>query len=279
MNLLDRRFLNISLTVLGIANSPAENPAAGDQYIVGPAGTGAFEGAAENSIARYNGSTWTFSAPRAGTIEALDVVAGTIIRFDGTSWVTVADFNSFIAPVLGIVPTGDELPATCAEGAIFLNTSDNKLYTATAEDTWNDGVALTSGARYASSSDFKIYQSDGTELHGSEVHDGGMFLNKADGCIYVYDAATPAFRRNSAVEFTADFHTLTAEEATAKSFTLTHNVAAGHETNMLCFVSGVAQVAGTDFAVSGNTLSWDNKGLASIDLAAGDPFIVFYVKA
>ena len=76
---VDRRFLDVGMTVLGIANAPGANPSAGDQYIVGSSGTGAFAGVAANSIARYDGTNWKFSAPRAGSMEALDASAGTII--------------------------------------------------------------------------------------------------------------------------------------------------------------------------------------------------------
>ena len=271
---VDRRFLDVGMTVLGIANAPSETPSAGDQYIVGASGTGAFAGVAENSIARYNGTAWTFSAPRAGTMEALDALAGTIIRFDGTSWVTVADFNSFIAPVLDIVATGDELPETCTEGAVFLNTSDNKLYTATGEDTWDDGATLASGARYASSEDFRVYESDGTNLIGAEIHDGGLFLHKGDGCIYVYDAGSSEFKRNGADVTITETHTLA-----AKSFSLNNSVAAGREGQVILFVGGVAQIAGTDFTASGDTISWGTKGLDDVGLRAGDVFVVHYIKA
>lgn len=276
---VDRRFLDVGMTVLGIANTPSGTPAAGDQYIVGNAGTGAFEGVAANSVARYDGTKWTFSAPRAGTMEALDALAGTIIRYDGSAWVTVADFNSFIAPVIDLVATDDELPSTCAEGAILLNTSDNKLYTATAEDTWDAGVALSNGDRYASTSDFRVYESDWTNLIGAEIHDGGLFLNKADGCIYVYDAASGEYKRNGADVTVTETHTLTAGEATGKSFNLNSAVAAGREGHVILFVGGVAQVAGTDFTASGNTISWNAKGLDEVGLRAGDVFVVHYIKA
>ena len=41
MNFLDRRFLNISLSVNAVANQPAANPTAGSQYIVGSSPSGA----------------------------------------------------------------------------------------------------------------------------------------------------------------------------------------------------------------------------------------------
>ena len=276
---VDRRFLDVGMTVLGIVNEPAANPSAGDQYIVGAAGTGAFDGAAANSVARYDGTQWKFSTPRAGTMEALDASAGTIIRYDGSSWVTVADFNSFIAPVLDIIPIGDELPEECAEGKVFLNASDNKLYTAEGENDWGDGVALSAGARYASTEDFCVYESNGTEVTASDIKDGGLFLNKGDGCIYVYDEAAHEFKRNGADVTVTETHTLTAEEVTLKAFSLNSEVAAGREGQVILFVGGVSQVAGVDFTASGSTISWDSKGLDAVGLVAGDVFVIHYIKA
>ena len=277
MSKLDRRFFEVSLTVLGVANEPEENPSNGDQYIVGSSATGAFEGATENYIARYNGTSWVFRAP--GSFEVLNSATNKILKFNGSGCEVVADFNSFIVPVLDIVPTGDELPATCSEGEVFLNTSDNKLYTATGEDTWNGGVSLSDGARYASSEDFKIYQSDGTDVAGLAVVDGGIFLNKGDGNIYIYDATAGAFRRNGADVTVTERHTLNAAEVSAKSFSLSHPVATGREAQVMLSIGGVAQLAGTDFSVSGSTVSWNGLGLDNIGLVEGDVFVVHYVKA
>lgn len=277
---IDRRFLDVSLSVLGIANSPAENPVIGDQYIVGANPAGDFATALPNSVARYNGSAWKFSAPRTGIMEALDTSNDTILRYNGETWEVIADFNSLIAPVLDILKSGATLPATCAAGETFLNTTDNKLYSAEAEDTWDSGTAITINSRYASSTDFKIYESDGEELSGSDVPDGGMFLNKADNCIYVYDAAAHAFKRNGADVSVTEIHTLTAEELSGKSFHLNNSIAAGREGEVVVFIGGVSQLIGTDFTVSNNnTIAWTGKVLDTVGLLAGDVFIVQYIKA
>ncbi len=52
MQLFDRRVLDVSITIQGIANEPAENPAVGTQYIVGETPTGAFASATANKIAK-----------------------------------------------------------------------------------------------------------------------------------------------------------------------------------------------------------------------------------
>ena len=76
-----------------------------------------------------------------------------------------------------------------------------------------------------------------------------------------------------------EVHTLTADEVSAKSFTLSNSIASGEESNTICIVNGVAQVYNTDFYISGKNIKWTNLGLAAIGLLAGDTFVVLYRKA
>ena len=278
--MLDRRFLNISLTVQGVANEPTDNPSVGTQFIVGTVPAGAFTNVVPNSIARFNGETWNFIAPKAGDLEVLNAETGEVLRFNGTAWTVIAAFYVPIAPVLAIVPSGDTLPASASAGDSFLKTDDAKLYTATAADTWDSGTLTDNGSRYASSSDFKIYQSDGSSLSATSILNGDLFLNKEDGSAYVYDASVQAFVKiGGSAEVVTEVHSLTAEEAAAKTFSLLHSIAIGKENSSLVFVSGVAQAFGLDFSASGNSISWDNKALDDIGLEAGDLFIIHYIKA
>lgn len=79
--------------------------------------------------------------------------------------------------------------------------------------------------------------------------------------------------------FANELHTLSTEEAAAKSFSLSGSIASGEESNILLSVENIAQVAGKDFTASGNTISWNGKGLDSIGMFAGDTFFVHYKKA
>lgn len=274
---LDRRFLNLSFSVLGVLNQPPANPVNGSQVIVGAVPAEGFASASTNHIARFDGTAWNFTAPKAGE-ELLNIQTGEVLQFNGTAWVTILSIGP-VKPVLAILPTGDTLPAACSEGDTFLNTADAKFYSATDTDTWDEGTATANGARYASTSDFNIYQSDGTALTHEAVPNGGLFLNKADGCIYVYDASVPAFvRQSGGSDYFTEPHTLTAAEAAAKTFSLTHSIATGQESNTLLFVDGIAQIAGTDFTASGSSISWDNKGLDHIGLREGDVLLVHYIK-
>ncbi len=278
MSSIDRRFLNISIIVNGVANQPAVGVPAGTQYIVGDTPAAAFATASSNSIARYDGSNWTFTAPKTTSLEVFDISKGQLLKFTGSSWEVVASLT--VPPVLDIIETGAANPATCAEGDTFLNTSDKKIYTATAENTWDSGTALTDGDRYASSTDNKVYTFDGEDFVTDTLLDGVSFYNRADGLLYIYDKSNGAFLKVGAdlVRFT-EVHTLTATEATAKQFQLTNSIATGHEANVLLFVSGVAQAANVDFTANGNIISWTGKGLEAIGMTAGDLFIIHYLKS
>ncbi len=282
MNVLDRRFLNISLCVQGIVNTPPANTSDGSQFIVGSNPTGAFSGATANSIARYNGSAWSFSTPKAGELEVINSDNGNILGFNGTAWVTISTPYKPIPPVLAILPTGSTLPASAAAGEAFLNTSDAKLYTATAANTWDVGASTSNGDRYASSSDHNIYYNDGNNLISISIFDGDLFLNKEENYVYIYDATNSAFVKvmgspSQSSNYITESHTLTATEVTNQVFSLAHSIKSGEECNTLLFVSGIAQTAGIDFTASGNSISWNNYGLADLHLLAGDNFIIHYV--
>lgn len=276
--MFDRRFFDdVSLIVQGVANEPAINPSKGTQYIVGSTPTGAFIGAIAGSIARYSGTEWNFTAPDAGGLEVFNAETGKIMSYDGSEWVVSMSIEGNMAsPVLAIVKTGATLPATAAIGDKFLKTDDAKIYTATAANTWDSGVLTSDGDRYASSTDFKIYESNGTELKGKDIPSGGTFLNKDDGYIYFYDNT---FSRVSADEVVTETHVLTANNISDEGFALNNSVVSGYEDGVMLFLSGVAQRAGVDFSVSGNTISWENKALADFGLRVGDVMMVQYVKS
>lgn len=282
--MLDRRFLSVSLVVQAIANFPDNNPVAGTQYIVGQNPTGDFTGAIANSIAHYDGLVWDFTEPKAGDLEVINIEAQEILSYNGTSWIAVASFHSneveYIDPVNAIVATGITLPASANKGDMFLNTLDAKIYTATSTDIWNDGVLTANGDRYASSTDFKIYVSNGSEVSSMRIINGNMFFNKSDKCIYIYDQSAGTYVRvgGASSEIVTEFHHVTAEEISAKSFKLNNYIAYGHETNLLLSVSGISQIAGIDFNAYGNTINWENMGLDNIELRSGDIFIIHYIK-
>ncbi|MBQ9565197.1 MAG: DUF2793 domain-containing protein [Synergistaceae bacterium] len=279
---MDRRFVSINTRVEKIANSPSATatPVNGTQYIVGSNPTGAFASANANAndLARYDGSKWKFTRPGTGQLEVLNMDTLEILGWNGTEWAVLARLRGE-NPVLDVVVTGTTLPASAEEGDRFLNTSNGKLYTATAQDAWDSGTTTNSGDRYASLSDAKIHENrDGTFI-ATPLADGTLFLSKADSSPYGYDADTDRIIKLGGESSTVtESHVLTAGEVAAKTFNLSSAVATGKENAVLLSACGVVQVAGTDFAVSGKAVSWTGKGLAEVDLAAGDVFVVSYQR-
>ena len=277
---LDRRFVSINARVEKVANQPAagSTPVNGTQYIVGSNPAGAFAGASANDLARYDGSKWKFTRPDTGQLEVLNLDTLEILGWNGIEWAVLARLRGE-NPVLDVVSTGTSLPASADEGDLFLNTSNGKLYTATAQDTWDTGTATNDGDRYASSTDAKIYENRDGAFTSIPLADGTLFLSKADSSPYGYDADTDRLiKMGGENSIVTESHVLTAEEVTAKSFNLSNAVATGKENAVLLSACGVVQVAGIDFVVSGRTVSWTDKGLADVDLAAGDVFVIQYQK-
>ena len=125
------------------------------------------------------------------TGKALDAVKGKDLN-DRLVIIEQAEGGS-IEAVTAIIPTGTTLPETAYEGEYFLNTEDAKLYTATDTNTWDNGQLLPNKARYASSTDNKIYESDGVNVTGVAIPTGFMFYNKSERLIYTYDDTADKF--------------------------------------------------------------------------------------
>ncbi len=277
---LDRRFVSIGMRVEKVANQPTTGttPVNGTQYIVGSNPAGAFASANANDLARYDGSKWKFTRPDIGHLEVLNMETLEIMGWNGMEWAILARLRGE-NPVLDVVATGTSLPATAEEGDKFLNAANGKFYTATAPDTWDSGTATGSGDRYASITDAKIYENRDGTFAATPLADGTLFLSKADGSPYGYDADTDRLIKLGGGSSTVtESHVLTAEEVTTKSFNLSNTVATSKENAVLLSACGVMQVAGTDFVVSGRAVSWTDKGLADVDLAAGDIFVIQYQK-
>ena len=120
----------------------------------------------------------------------------TLYLYNGTDFVAVNSCgDKIISPVLDIVGTGTSLPDTAAVGDKFLLTHDATINEASSVNNWDTDEDTNAGDRYASSTDHKIYTSDGNgNVTATDIPDGGMFLNKLNNCIYVYDAKSSAFR-------------------------------------------------------------------------------------
>ena len=208
MNLLDRRFLSISLSVQGIANQPAANPTSGTQYIVGSNPTGAFASAATNQIARYNGSDWTFFTPKTGELEVLNLDTGEVLCFNGSAWSAVASLsnNSSAASSANNVIPIDGIASLYAasfnandylltQGNIVLTGGTPTCHFSVQRDNsslyWasfyvNDGASYLCYPFTDSGSEhpFQLYVADNNSWLIQNVSEGAIFFNKSDSCLY-----------------------------------------------------------------------------------------------
>ena len=168
-------------------------------------------------------------------------------------------------------------------GEFFLNFSDGGLYTAIEDDTWDDGLPISVGSRYASSTDRRIYERDEGGLKIETIPDGGVFLNRMDDCIYAHDAVYQVLIKvggdglNGAVETTVtETYALTDPDLRIKSFMLSKPVPEGKENSVIIFFGGLAWISGRDFEVVAQTISWWDKGFERLDLEVGDELTIVY---
>ena len=121
---------------------------------------------------------------------------------DGTTKSFIRSSSPVIQPVLDILPIGGNIPdKPSAEGEKYLEFSPPEswgayLYTAISADSWNDGVDIQVGYRYASLTDHKIYTFVDAHSHWANIDAfhcdapvGVPFLNKADNCFYFYNGS------------------------------------------------------------------------------------------
>ena len=304
MNRLDPRFLkglgNFVEGTITTSSMPS-SPATGAKYLcLYESDTAHF-----NKIAQYNGSTWEYFTPEAGTIVA-DKSASPYAeyKFTGSAWEKELD------SLYGIVMV-DELAIDATNGspnAFSVNSGykignkqflyDNgKIYTAIGVDSsnyllWDDGQLPTTTVGESvliySADDKIIYKftknsgdTDTIEQSISNVADGTIIFVKGTGTFYevtntgIKVKAYGGSSSGGGSGVTTETHTLTSSEVSSKSFTLSNSVSVANASNAICFVNGLAQAAGTAFSISDTTFGWNEKTLDGV-LQEGDVLIVQY---
>ena len=329
MNRLDSRFIAHNFTVKGKRATPPNSPTTGDQYIVAPNATGAFEGVEANSLALYNGDRWIFTTPEVGAV-VYSLNREHFLEYDGYNWVST-NFNPkgtstsvievrYLVDYIGMYqnPT---------KGVYCLNPSDAKIYHATAAGTFDSGTAAADGYYLDAYGQLYFVENGRVEDMGVRMDSSttnyapnGVYfvergrLNEDDGgtrtitypdsyTVYWIENAFSANGYHEVVftqifpavdvpieavtqylkEWVTETHTVTAEEATNQAFTLSNEVMDGEETNVICFVQGLAQPAGTAFCINTDygvesNVEWSSQTLDG-HISAGDEIIVQYIKA
>lgn len=274
--------------VLAVASAPASSNDS-DRFIVGASPSGDFAAAPVNSIAtRFDGGWW-FEVCAAGDA-VIDLGTGKLLAFSGTAW---EDKGAIIGgsgvdtsllkwrdPVGAIV---DALPMVCSAGDRVILSTDNKIYTATAANTWGAGVAPEASWTLVCAATDKIYVYDDDGDAWVVIGGGGAtpdatsttkgIVSVPDGSgLTVTDGALSLARRTVRERFT-----LSSDDINAKGVDLAGTVLDGHEAvTQLNIVGGVFCSYGVDYTISGQSISWDGLGLDGV-LEASDVIDVTYV--
>jgi hypothetical protein len=92
---------------------------------------------------------------------------------------------------------------------------------------------------------------------------------------------TPVVETSSADSLTAvqETHSLNAADIVAKGFSLAHDIAPGQTGNVSLTLNGLPLASGSDFTISGNSVSWAGLSLALFGLQPGDIFSTSYYMA
>ncbi|MBR1485860.1 MAG: DUF2793 domain-containing protein, partial [Synergistaceae bacterium] len=211
--MLDRRFLDVSLVVAGVANEPAANPTAGTQYIVGDTPAGAFSSASANQLARYDGTKWTFTTLKQGGLELFNAETNALMSFNGTAWenkITLPTVNKlpfkFYLPDYAGKPLSSGNMTGREAGAIEFSYDDRKIYVANSAGTLEDKTSeFTSKAlffwRNNDSSDYPdLWEWNGSSFEGIySVQEGDYLFDKGERQFYTYNPRVYKFQKVNAL--------------------------------------------------------------------------------
>lgn len=300
---MDRRFLDVRLTVDGVVTAPAKTTV-GTQYLVASSNaTGDFAGK-EGNVAYRTADGWKFFKPAVGQMEVFSLNDFRIHRYETTGW-TAYDISS--GKVKGAVISlatsaditgGDSLPVPTSVGQKLVDTGSLKVYTSTDTESasdWDSGVAASVGDRYASVTDHKIYYvEDNTTAFSVETPvDGDIFVVKNTDDLYTFDGDNNRFQNltniadNPVYKKHTEVNTLTvsATDITNGYIDLTRK--AELDCGVTVAVNGVVQTAGVDFVAETrlgaevSSIRWNNEasstayGLNDL-IVAGDIMVVSF---
>lgn len=277
---MDRRFLDVRLTVDGVVTAPAKTTV-GTQYLVASSNaTGDFAGK-EGNVAYRTANGWKFFRPAVGQMEVFSLNDFRIHRYEPTGWVAYdissgkvkGAVNSLV--ISADVTGGDELPVPTTVGQKLVDTGSLKVYTSTgtsAATDWDEGVNASIGDRFASVTDHKIYYvEDNTTVFSVETPvDGDIFVVKSTDDLYTFDGDNTRFQNltniadNPVYKKHMEVNTLTvsATDITNGYIDLTRK--AELDCGVSVSVNGVVQTSGVDFiaetrlGASVSSIRWNN---------------------
>lgn len=223
----------------------------------------------------------------------LSKATGAVYRHDGTKYVPVSSEGViFVDNVVNLYYKGNSDDSKISvKGKKFISFSGSgysvgTLYTSKGGNNTADEQSVETNSVFASIEDGYLVSYDGSNWNLHLVpYEGCVIVSKADNSMYIKDGATKKLvavgnsGSSGGSGLTNEVFTLTSDNISNKSLSLSGNIASGAESSVLCFVGGSAHFAGTDFTASGDSISWNGKTLDTVGLKEGDTVVVQYMKA
>lgn len=89
--MIDRRYVDVHLTVKNIIDSLPEYPGSGEQYLLS-----SLSAVNANCIAYFNGDEWIFTSPRQSSLEVFNLATGDILKYNGETWQNIFSIDEKI---------------------------------------------------------------------------------------------------------------------------------------------------------------------------------------
>ena len=280
--MIDRRFLDVSITVNGFAESVPKNPADGDQWIVSKAWGNSYPRAVVDSIATYKyNKGWQFTMPNSisSALEVINIATQEILKYVLTNtssniseWKTVASLGGLVYSYIVDKVYDNTAPENTIDkvGEVYIVANldgDSNVYKITGEGT-RTLKTLSVGEKVAVIEKGYVYKVASKTVEDAEVkyfswpNNGYAPINSlvhslATQTVYLSPASTGndlislTPQVNTAGEnkgtLTMVAHTFTAEEVQNKTVTLSDKIDSTNLNSVMCFIAGTACRAGVDF--------------------------------
>lgn len=277
--MIDRRFLDVRITVNGFAESVISNATYGDQYIVSKAWGDSYPNAVVNSIAKLGPKGWKFTMPSVyvNPLEVVNLATNEILKFDGSSntWKAIGTLGGMIVPFVVDKAYSDTAPANTLDkvGEVYIVyglNGDTNVYQIIGEgDKGRKSLgAVGFGQKVVVIENGYIYTVKSKTVDEAEVNyfnnDGyvpvnSLILSQRTQNVYLsapssnYKLASLTPQMNTAGEnqgtLTIIPHTFTAEEVANKKVVFNDIVEEKNYNRVICFIGGNVCVANIDFGV------------------------------
>ena len=289
--MIDRRFLNVRITVKGLAETAPSNPnSVGDQWIVSKAWGDSYPNAQVNSIAAYENGGWKFTMPSSysASLEVINLATNEILKWDysNNTWKAVGSLGGLIYPfVVDNAYASNKVPENTLDkvGEVYIVSEldgDTNVYQITgAGESGRKSLGkvglgqkvavIKHGNVYTVKSKTVTNADSGEQSTVNYFYSDGyvpvntlIFAQKTQN-VYLsapltnYDLISLTTSINAAGEnqgtLTIVPHTFTAEEVQDKRVNFTDVVESKNLNKVMCFIGGNVCVHGVDFTAYVNT--------------------------